>query len=269
MTEPSHGSPLPEDQHARGGQSGQPASAEAGTFALYGPRLQTELAELYSEMSRRHGAVAPVLLEGDVPAWLVLGYREVHYVTANPNLFGRDSRRWNQWPHIPPDWPLRPLLAFQESVLDAEGAEHRRRAGAINDALAGVDPFELRTHCERVADALIDVFAGSGEADLVPDYANQIPLTVMVRLVGLAESEGSSLMQDFFTMVSGGADAIGADARNRARMQRLLDLKREQPGSDVATRLISHQAGLSDKEIVEDLMGVMGAGQVPTSCWIG
>jgi cytochrome P450 len=269
VTETSHASPLPEDEDARDGQTGQPAPARAGTFALYGPRFQTDLAELYREMRRRHGAVAPVLLEGDVPAWLVLGYREVHYVTANTNLFGRDSRRWNQWPRIPPDWPLLPLLGPQESVLDAEGAEHRRRAGAISDALAAVDPFELRTHCERVCDTLIDVFAGTGEADLVADYANQIPLRVVVGLVGLAESEGSSLMQDFFTMVSGGADALGADARNRARMQRLLDLKRDLPGSDVATRLISHQAGLSDKEIVEDLMAVMGAGQVHTSCWIG
>jgi cytochrome P450 len=269
MTEAGYGAPSPEDQEARGGQSGQPASAGTGAFALYGPRFRDELAELYREVRRRHGAVAPILLEGDVPAWLVLGYREVHYVTANPNLFGRDSRRWNAWPHIPPDWPLLPLLGFQESVLDAEGAEHRRRAGAINDALAAVDPFELRTLCERVADGLIDRFAGSGEADLVADYANQIPLTVVVRLVGLAESEGASVSRDFFTMVSGGADALGADARNRERMQRLLDVKREQPGSDVASRLISHQAGLSDKEIVEDLMAVMGAGQVPTSCWIG
>ena len=46
---------------------------------------------LYREMRREHGAVAPVLLDGDVPAWLVLGYRELHQVTGDPVLFSRDS----------------------------------------------------------------------------------------------------------------------------------------------------------------------------------
>ncbi len=33
----------------------------------------------------------------DVPAWLVLGYSELSYVTTHDELFARDSRRWNQW----------------------------------------------------------------------------------------------------------------------------------------------------------------------------
>ncbi|HEU5158961.1 MAG TPA: cytochrome P450 [Streptosporangiaceae bacterium] len=261
MTDPAPPPPAPDDQGDR--------PAPSGAFPLYGPRFQTEPAELYREMRRRHGAVAPVLLDGDVPAWLVLGYREVHYVTGNPNLFARDSRRWNAWSRIPPDWPLRTLLGFHSSVLYAEGAEHRRRSGAISDSLAAVDPFELRTHCERVADGLIDVFAGSGEADLVPGYADQIPLLVMARILGMAESETAGLVRDFFLSVAASEGAIEADERNRERMRRLLDLKRERPGADVATRLIGHPAALGDKEIVDDLMVVMGAGQLPTSCWIG
>jgi cytochrome P450 len=256
MTEPTAASPPPDDL---------PAPAPAGAFPLYGPRFQTEPAELYREMRRRHGAVAPVLLDGDVPAWLVLGYREVHYVTGNPNLFGRDSRRWNQWPRIPPDWPLRTMLGYHSS----EGAEHRRHAGAISDALAAVDPFELRTHCERVADGLIDVFAGSGEADLVPDYAAQLPLLVVARILGLAESETTGLAEDFFLLIAGTEGALDAEERCRARIRRLLERKREQPGADVASRLIAHPAALSEQEIVDDLMVVMGTGHLPTACWIG
>ncbi|MGH8922868.1 MAG: cytochrome P450, partial [Actinomycetes bacterium] len=75
---------------------------------LGGPRFQTDPAELYREMRRDHGAVAPVVLDGDVPAWLVLGYRELHQVTSDPVLFSRDSELWNQWERIPADWPLLP-----------------------------------------------------------------------------------------------------------------------------------------------------------------
>ena len=260
MTEPTTASPPPDEP---------PAPARADAYPLYGPRFQTDPAELYREMRRRHGPVAPVLLDGDVPAWLVLGYREVHYVTDNPHLFARDSRRWNAWSRIPPDWPLSPLLGFHESVFYAEGVEHRRRAGAINDALAGIDPFELRAHCERVADALIDVFAGSGEADLVAGYTDQIPLLVMGRVLGLGEAETTGLARDFFLVSAALEGTLDADARIRARMRRLLEHKREQPGPDIATRLIAHPAALADQEIVDDLLVVLGAAHLSTSCWIG
>jgi cytochrome P450 len=245
----------------------RPAHADASP--LYGPRFQTEPAELYREMRGRHGAVAPILLDDDVPAWLVLGYREVHYVASNPNLYARDPRRWNAWHRIPPDWPLRTLLGYQPSVLFAEGTEHQRRSGAVSDALTAADQFEVRANCERVADELIDAFAGRGEADLVADYADRIPLPVLAKIVGLPESEIMDVVRDMNLSVYGGAEALEAFERNHGRVGRLVSLRREVPGTDAASRLIVHPAGLTDTEIVEDLVVVMGGGQLPTACWIG
>jgi cytochrome P450 len=258
MTEPTPASPPPADP---------PLPAEA--FPLYGPRFQTEPAAMYREMRARHGAVAPVLLEGDVPAWLVLGYREVHYVTSNPNLFGRDSRRWNAWPRVPPDWPLLTLLGFSPSMMFAEGTEHQRRGDALGDALAAVDQFELRSYCEQVADGLIDAFAGSGEADLVADYADQAPLPVMAKMVGLPESETEGVVRDMNLSVVGSEETLEAYGRNRSRIVRLVERRREHPASDLTSRLIAHSAALTDKEITEDLQVLLGSGQLPTACWIG
>ena len=96
---------------------------------LGGPRFQTEPAQLYREMRRDHGAVTPVVLDGDVPAWLVLGYRELHQVTGDPVLFSRDSDLWNQWDRIPDDWPLLPMIGRkQPSILYTVGERHRERA---------------------------------------------------------------------------------------------------------------------------------------------
>ena len=63
----------------------------AAHVPLNGSRLRTEPDRLYREMRRDHGPVTPVLLDGDVPAWLVLGYRELHQVTGDSVLFSRDS----------------------------------------------------------------------------------------------------------------------------------------------------------------------------------
>jgi cytochrome P450 len=102
---------------------------------LAGLEFQQTPSQLYRAMRREHGPVAPVLLDGGIPAWLVLGYPEVSYVTSHDEVFARDSRRWNQWPHIPADWPLLPYVGYQASVLFTEGPEHQRRSGVITQAL--------------------------------------------------------------------------------------------------------------------------------------
>lgn len=248
---------------------GCPAHGGTDAVRLYGSGLSGDPARLYRELRHTYGTVAPILLEGDIPAWFVLGYRELHQVTSNPELFARDSRRWHAWEHIPDDWPLLPFVGHQPSVMFAEGPEHRRRAGAISDALLAVDQFELRQICERVADDLADAFAGSGEADLMADYALRIPLLVMAELFGFPTSEVPDLVRDIAGSLDEGPGAIEAHQRVAARAARLVQTKRAQPGADVPSRLLAHAAGLSEEEVVIDLLVVLAAAQQPTANWIG
>lgn len=241
----------------------------AAPVPLYGQRFQQDPAAVYREMRRTHGPVAPILLDGDVPAWFVLGYREVYQVTSNSQLFARDCRRWNAWDIVPPDWPLLPYVGYQPSVMFTEGAEHQLRAGAISQALAAVDQFELRALCERVADELIDSFGGSGEADLMAQYVHPMPSLVMAKLFGLPDAEAPDLVADLITSLDGGDGSVEAYGRVAAGMAGLLRTKRERPGPDVPSRLIAHPAGLTDEELAHDLLVVMAAAQQPTANWIG
>ncbi|MFH8986418.1 cytochrome P450 [Streptomyces varsoviensis] len=243
--------------------------AHQGAVPLYGEGFQSDPARLYRELRRDHGPVAPILLDGGIPAWFVLGYREVHQVAGDSQLFARDSRRWHAWDRIPPDWPLLPYVGYQPSVMFAEGPEHRRRAGAISDALAAVDQFELRQICERVADSLIDTFAGRGEADLMADFAFRMPMLVVAELFGLPTAEIPPLVRDIADSLDETAGAIEAHQRVAARMGRLVQDKRVHPGPDVPSRLLGHAAGLAEEEIVIDLLVVMAAAQQPTANWIG
>ncbi|GAB3987884.1 cytochrome P450 [Actinoallomurus acanthiterrae] len=236
---------------------------------LYGPEFQRKSADLYAEMRRAHGPVAPVLLDGDVPAWLVLGYREVQYVTGNPQIFGRDPRRWNAWDRVPADWPLLPLIGYQPTMMFTEGGEHERRSGALEAALADVDQFTLRTEAQQVADRLIDTFAGTGEADLIAQYADGVPLPVVTRMIGVPEAETADLVREVYTTHAAGEGANEAYGRVRETVRRLVSSRRENPASDVTSRLLAHPAGLTDEEIAEDLLHLMNAGQLPTAYWIG
>ncbi|MFI1889759.1 cytochrome P450 [Streptomyces jumonjinensis] len=246
--------------------------AHGGAVPLSGLAYQQTPSELYRSMRREHGVVAPILLDGGVPAWLVLGYAEVTYVTAHDELFARDSRRWNQWADIPPDWPLMPFVGYQPSVLFTEGAEHQRRAGVITQALEGVDQFELAQWCRSIADQLIDGFAGSGRAELMSSYAHALPMRAAVQMCGMPAGgeDTEDLVTDLRISLDAGEgdDPVAAYIRVQERIQRLVREKRSAPGPDVTSRMLTHPAGLTDDEIVQDLISVIAAAQQPTANWI-
>ncbi|MEU7423380.1 cytochrome P450 [Streptomyces sp. NPDC040750] len=237
---------------------------------LSGPRFQTEPARLYREMRRDHGAVVPVLLDGDIPAWLVLGYRELHQVTGDPVLFSRDSDLWNQWENIPADWPLLPMIGRrQPSILYTVGERHRRRASMVSGALEAVDPFELRRHAERFADELIDALCAAGEADLVAQYAMLLPVRVLARLYGFPDEDGPGLVTALNDMIDGRERALAGQAHLAASMGGLLADRKKEPADDVVSRMLADDGGFSDEEIAQDLMVMMAAGHQPTADWIG
>ncbi|MGW0793336.1 cytochrome P450 [Streptomyces sp. NPDC002692] len=237
---------------------------------LSGPRFQTEPAELYREMRRDHGSVASVVLDGDIPAWLVLGYRELHQVTGDPVLFSRDSDLWNQWDRIPDDWPLLPMIGRkQPSILYTVGDRHRERAAMISDALEAVDPFELRSHAERFADELIDAACAKGEIDLVGDYAALLPVRVLATLYGFSEEQGPGLVTALNDMINGRAGALAGQQHLAGSMARLLAERKADPANDVVSRMLADTSGFTDEEIIQDLMVMMAAGHQPTADWIG
>ncbi|MEU3522593.1 cytochrome P450 [Streptomyces sp. NPDC038707] len=237
---------------------------------LSGSRFQTEPARLYREMRRDHGAVVPVLLDGDIPAWLVLGYRELHQVTGDPVLFSRDSDLWNQWENIPDDWPLLPMIGRkQPSILYTVGERHRQRAAMVSNALEAVDPFELRGHAERFADELIDALCTAGEADLIAQYAMLLPVRVLARLYGFSDEDGPGLVTALNGMIDGRERALAGQAHLAGSMARLVAERKKEPADDVVSRMLADDSGFSDEEIVQDLMVMLAAGHQPTADWIG
>ncbi|MFB9462554.1 cytochrome P450 [Streptomyces cinereospinus] len=237
---------------------------------LSGPLLQDDPARVYRELRRRHGSVVPVLLDGDVPAWLVLGYRELHQVTGDPVLFSRDSELWNQWDDIPEDWPLRPMIGRgQPSILYTVGERHRERAGMLVDALEAVNPVELRGYAEKFADELIDGICARGSADLIGEFAMLLPLRVLARLYGFADEEGPDLVTALNDMVDGRERALAGQIHVTGAMTRLVASRMEAPADDVVSRMLANTAGFTVEEIGQDLMVMMAAGHQPTADWIG
>lgn len=237
---------------------------------LSGPRFQTDPTRLYRELRRDHGSVAPVLLDGDIPAWLVLDYRELHRVTGDPVLFSRDSALWNQWDRVPDDWPLLPMIGRnQPSILYTVGERHRQRAAMVGHALESVDPFTLRRYAEEYADGLIDAFCGTGETEIIGQYAMLLPVRVLVKIYGVPDDQGPGLVTALNDMIDGRERALAGQRHLAEAMSALLAAKRAAPGDDVASRMLADPSGFTAEEIAQDLMVMMAAGHQPTADWIG
>ncbi|WP_225728469.1 MULTISPECIES: cytochrome P450 [unclassified Nocardia] len=244
--------------------------AHGNAVPLSGPRFHTDPHHLYREMRRDHGPVVAVELPGGIPAWLVIGYRELHQVTSDPELFPRDVALWNQWPNIPEDWPLLPMVGTpRPSIYFTAGAEHRRHLAMVEPALESVDPFELRRDCEELADRLIDSFCGRGEADLVADFAVPLPVLTLARVLGFPDEDGPDLAWSMQALADGGADAHAGYLRFTEHMQRLLASKKARPGNDLTSRMLAYPAPFTDEEYMNDLQAITAAGHLPTSDWIG
>ncbi|WP_374118370.1 cytochrome P450 [Streptomyces sp. 8L] len=248
-----------------------PGGGSTGATPLYGPQLDGDtLPALYEELRRVHGPVAPVLLAPGLDAWLVIGHRELLRLTREEHHFSHDPRRWRLLleGRVPPDSPILPMVRHRPAVLFADGREHRRMRGPVSLALAGVDGHELRRTVEAAAEELISGFAARGEADLVSDYARQLPMRVVTGLLGLDEDTGRDLVRAISGLA--GADASSADASRRMDeiLLTLVRDKRRRPGSDITSILLRHPAGLSDTEVQANLVTLLVAGNQTTLNWI-
>ncbi|MCM2579905.1 cytochrome P450 [Streptomyces meridianus] len=231
---------------------------------LYGPDFAADPASFYERL-RRKGAVAPVELAPGVRAHLVTTYAGALEVLRSPERFSHDSRRWRALADgtVPADSPVVPMMMYRPNALWSDGDEHARLRGAINDSLGRVDPNALRGYVEESADTLIDVFGPQGEADLLGEYGAILPLLVFNKLFGCPREIGSKLVDAMSKIFDSNADAEKANMMLVEAIAELVALKRKEPRQDVTSWLMAHPAGLTDEEMMHQLVLLMGAGTEP------
>nr|WP_237544944.1 cytochrome P450 [Streptomyces sp. SID4946] len=216
------------------------------------------------------GPSAPVDIAPGVEVELVTSYDAALYILQNPASFVRDSRRWNALNEgrVPEDSPALPMLAYRPNALFSDGAAHARLRQAVTDSLASVNELQLVRQTQASADYLISRFSSErmGQAELMAEYAQPLPLLVFSDLFGCPPEIGDRVIAGITGIFSGsaGADQLLAEALNE-----LIALKRRNPGDDLTTRLMQHSAQLSDEEMLHQLVTLLSGGTTPLSAAIG
>ncbi|MEU2119645.1 cytochrome P450 [Streptomyces sp. NPDC016459] len=248
---------------------GCPAHASGARVPLHGPEFAADPQAYYAYL-RHFGPTAPVELAPGVEATLVTDYAAALQLLQNSASFRKDARLWRDFAEgrVPRDSPVVPLLAYRQNCMFSDGSEHLRLRQAITDSMARVDSHRLARNTERISDYLISQFASRGSADLLGDYAKQLPLFVFNELFGCPAGIGDRVLFGITGMFDG-VNAEKATAVLFGAVQELVTLKRSRPGDDVTSWLMQHHADLTDQEMVDQLSLLLGAGAEPLRNLLG
>ena len=238
------------------------------------PALDDHLWQTYARF-RSVGPVIPLEMPGGVMVWAATTHAAVREVLqGDDRVFAKHISKWNLYAegHIPEDSVLMPLVRG-EHMLMQDGATHARLRRLVSIAFTPARVRELEPFIERVVDDLIDRMDTT--ADLVPAFAEQVPMAVICELFGVPHADRGSPRRwtsVLFSAIATPAQATAASRDLTAYLHRLVGAKRRSEDNDLTTALVrahDDDGNLSPQELVDSLHLMLVAGHETTLHLLG
>ncbi|NNH68817.1 cytochrome P450 [Nocardia uniformis] len=227
---------------------------------IYSAEFAADPHGAYRRMRSEYGSLVPVEIWPGVPATLVINYATAVRILGDPNHFPADPSTWQK--SVPAGCPIMPMVEARPNAIRTSGAAHTRYRTALNDALAGIDLYTVRSMVDRSAIPLVNTFCADGKADVLSQYALPLVFSVFCQMLGCPPDIGERVAAASAAMFDG-VDTATVNAQMGEALLDLTALKRAEPGDDVTTRLIQHPVALSDEEMVHQLVLLFAAGVEP------
>lgn len=218
---------------------------------------------------------------GDLFHWSDYGM-PMACTAASVNAILRD-RRFGREPLTPLDLPdhLTDFYAVEaHSMLELEPPRHTRLRALVLRAFTSRRIKALAPEIDALSHELIDAFP-DGPFDLLPHFAQHLPVIVIARLLGVPEGMAGQLLAWSNAMVRmyiAGRSRADEDAANTAArdftafLRGYIDDRRSAPRDDLITHLIAAEEGgerLSTDELITTCILTLNAGHEATVHTIG
>ncbi|MEW2082634.1 cytochrome P450 [Streptomyces sp. NPDC005283] len=211
------------------------------------------------------GAVAPVVLPGEVAGMAVLGHDALKEFLAHPDVAkGAAHFTALRDGEIPDGWPLRTFATVQ-GMTTADDADHRRLRSLVSKAFTARRVGELRPRIETLTARLLDgldeaAAAGGGVADLRTHFALPLPMGVICELLGVDAEHQDRLHHLSNQVVStsiGPEEAMAANRELVAVLGTVAATRMENPGDDLTSALIAAREEDGDRLSRHELIGTL------------
>jgi cytochrome P450 len=201
---------------------------------------------------------------------------------ASVNAILRDRRfgREAVEPLVIPDHLTDFYSVEAHSMLELEPPRHTRLRGLVLRAFTSRKIKALGPEIDALSHQLIDAFP-SGEFDLLPQFAQHLPVVIIARLLGVPESMSDELLRWSNAMVRmyiAGRSRADEDAANAAArdfttfLRGYIEARRDDPRDDLITNLIAAEEDgdrLSTDELITTCILTLNAGHEATVHTIG
>jgi cytochrome P450 len=163
--------------------------------------------------------------------------------------------------------------AVNRTMLSADPPDHTRLRRLVAAEFTAHRCESLRPRVQEIAEELVSAFEGKGEAELMREFASPLPTRVIAELLGVPRED----LADFQSIAIDLALPWGEPVQVQAQiavaryLARQIRAKRERPGDDLLSSLISSQEAdrLDEDELRGTALLLLMAGYETTSNLIG
>ncbi|MFI6368320.1 cytochrome P450 [Nocardia sp. NPDC050630] len=245
---------------------GSPLGTDDDRFSLDDETYTSDPHAALEQLRKKYGTLAPINLAPGVPATLVLGYPTAVRILHDPEHFPADPRQWQE--RVAKECPLLPMLAYRPAARHTDGPKHAGYREVTRAAIDPVDLYAMHATVDDLATALVNTWIEAGRADLASQYALPLTFAVLNNLIGCPADIGKRVTAGMAARFNATASSEQGMNEVTEALSELVQLKRDQPGDDMTTRLINHPIKLHndeiiklrDDEIVAQLASFYGAG---------
>ncbi|MGF0319104.1 cytochrome P450 family protein [Nocardia fluminea] len=227
---------------------------------------------------RTEGPVHRVRFPDDVVRWVVVGYPEAKIALADPR-FRKDAVQLSAILHSKRDTTATDpnIVALLSHMLGTDPPAHTRLRKLVNKAFTARQVALLRPRIEQITASLLDALGDRDEVDLMSDFANPLPVTVICELLGVPFDDRADFQawtKALVTVVGEGEEdeRPAASAAMVGYLAKLVRAKQSEPAEDLLSELVlADDEGdrLTDQELVSMAFLLLVAGHETTVNLIG
>jgi len=166
-------------------------------------------------------------------------------------------------------------LVMGRTIIEMDGQEHSRHRNIIAPMFLPKAMQGLEDVVQRFAHQLIDAIAPRGQADLVAEFARDLPVRVIAHLIGIPVEQYATFQQWSFDLIAFASEPLKGFAASEALVQFLRPLiaaRRAEPRQDLLSTLAHAEVDghrLEDEEIYSFVRLLLPAGAETTFRLIG
>ena len=196
--------------------------------------------------------------------WAITKYEDVRTISRLPKVFSS----YETSVMLPDPDPMG-LYAQRLMMLNMDPPQHDRFKLLVSRGFTPKNAPLLRPKIEELARDIVDAVLAKGECDFVTEIAGRLPSGLIAELMGMPRVDGERLY-DLTEIMHTNDDAIAppeikmnAVGEMLGYAQSVADLKRQNPGGDLATILVNAEVDgdhLTDEEFQWFFLLLVNAG---------